>query len=174
MRIGQSLWTMPPAPTTHSPGGAPPRMTKPPSRLPQKQVQCINLDSLSFQLGLYLSPHFLQASNTIELGQQGFVQVLHLTSQSSSLHPVEPDFPEGGGSERGARWGRKCKGRAQAQVEMSPPLLVCSRHRPMTVLAMSRLRGSISRMNLTDFTRTGRVELRLTDHCLVPLTCPRR
>lgn len=56
-------------------------MTKPPSRLPQKQVQCINLDSLSFQLGLYLSPHFLQASNTIELGQQGFVQVLHLTSQ---------------------------------------------------------------------------------------------
>ncbi|XP_047624447.1 endoglin isoform X1 [Phacochoerus africanus] len=41
----------------------------------RKQVQCINLDSLSFQLGLYLSPHFLQASNTIELGQQGFVQV---------------------------------------------------------------------------------------------------
>lgn len=33
------------------------------------------MDSLSFQLGLYLSPHFLQASNTIELGQQGFVQV---------------------------------------------------------------------------------------------------
>lgn len=65
-------------------------MTKPPSRLPQKQVQCINLDSLSFQLGLYLSPHFLQASNTIELGQQGFVQVLHLTSQSSSLHPWNP------------------------------------------------------------------------------------
>uniref|UniRef100_A0A8C3X1S2 Endoglin n=1 Tax=Catagonus wagneri TaxID=51154 RepID=A0A8C3X1S2_9CETA len=41
----------------------------------RKKVQCLNLDSLSFQLGLYLSPHFLQASNTIELGQQGFMQV---------------------------------------------------------------------------------------------------
>ncbi|XP_052038160.1 endoglin isoform X2 [Apodemus sylvaticus] len=41
----------------------------------RKKVQCIDTDSLSFQLGLYLSPHFLQASNTIELGQQGFVQV---------------------------------------------------------------------------------------------------
>lgn len=48
-----------------------------PSGLPplRKKVQCIDMDSLSFQLGLYLSPHFLQASNTIELGQQGFVQV---------------------------------------------------------------------------------------------------
>lgn len=48
-----------------------------PSGLPplRKKVQCIDTDSLSFQLGLYLSPHFLQASNTIELGQQGFVQV---------------------------------------------------------------------------------------------------
>lgn len=41
----------------------------------RKKVQCIDMDSLSFQLGLYLSPNFLQASNTIELGQQGFVQV---------------------------------------------------------------------------------------------------
>lgn len=41
----------------------------------RKKVQCIDMDSLSFQLGLYLSPHFLQASNTIELGQQAFVQV---------------------------------------------------------------------------------------------------
>lgn len=41
----------------------------------RKKVQCIDMDSLSFQLGLYLSPHFLQASNTIELGQQGFAQV---------------------------------------------------------------------------------------------------
>ncbi|XP_032490422.1 endoglin isoform X3 [Phocoena sinus] len=49
----------------------------------QKKVQCINMDSLSFQLGLYLSPHFLQASNTIELGQQGFVQV-----------SVSPSIPE--------------------------------------------------------------------------------
>ncbi|NIG59994.1 endoglin isoform X2 [Pontoporia blainvillei] len=48
-----------------------------------QQVQCINMDSLSFQLGLYLSPHFLQASNTIELGQQGFVQV-----------SVSPPIPE--------------------------------------------------------------------------------
>ncbi|XP_040487875.1 endoglin isoform X1 [Ursus maritimus] len=40
-----------------------------------KKVHCINMDSLSLQLGLFLSPHFLQASNTIELGQQGFVQV---------------------------------------------------------------------------------------------------
>lgn len=47
----------------------------PPHVLSQKKVQCIDMDSLSFQLGLYLSPHFLQESNTIELGQQGFVQV---------------------------------------------------------------------------------------------------
>lgn len=53
------------------------RSDRPPPRvLPQKKVQCIDMDSLSFQLGLYLSPHFLQASNTIELGQQAFVQVL--------------------------------------------------------------------------------------------------
>ncbi|XP_053417208.1 endoglin [Nycticebus coucang] len=50
----------------------------------QKKVQCVNVDSLSFQLGLYLSPHFLQASNTIELGQQGFVQV--------SVFPPIPEF----------------------------------------------------------------------------------
>uniref|UniRef100_A0A8C0YZZ3 Endoglin n=1 Tax=Canis lupus familiaris TaxID=9615 RepID=A0A8C0YZZ3_CANLF len=47
----------------------------PSSSLQWKKVHCINMESLSFQLGLYLSPHFLQASNTIELGQQGFVQV---------------------------------------------------------------------------------------------------
>uniref|UniRef100_A0AAQ5BHG8 Endoglin n=1 Tax=Homo sapiens TaxID=9606 RepID=A0AAQ5BHG8_HUMAN len=40
----------------------------------RKKVHCLNMDSLSFQLGLYLSPHFLQASNTIEPGQQSFVQ----------------------------------------------------------------------------------------------------
>ncbi|KAM6169980.1 endoglin [Rhynchocyon petersi] len=39
------------------------------------EVHCIRMDNLSFQLGLYLSQHFQQASNTIELGQQGFVQV---------------------------------------------------------------------------------------------------
>lgn len=38
-------------------------------------MQCVDLVSFSFQLGLYLSPHFLQESSTIELGQQGFVQV---------------------------------------------------------------------------------------------------
>uniref|UniRef100_A0A8C0ZYA1 Endoglin n=1 Tax=Castor canadensis TaxID=51338 RepID=A0A8C0ZYA1_CASCN len=41
----------------------------------RKKVHCVDTDGLSFQLGLYLSPHFLQASSTIELGQQGFVQV---------------------------------------------------------------------------------------------------
>ncbi|XP_017404549.1 endoglin isoform X2 [Cebus imitator] len=41
----------------------------------RKKVYCLNMDSLSFQLGLYLSSRFLQASSTIELGQQGFVQV---------------------------------------------------------------------------------------------------
>nr|XP_031533444.1 endoglin isoform X1 [Vicugna pacos] len=49
----------------------------------RKKVQCINMDSLSLQLGLYLSPHFLQTSNSIELGQQGFVQV-----------SVSPSIPE--------------------------------------------------------------------------------
>lgn len=57
----------------------------PPHVLPQKKVQCIDMDSLSFQLGLYLSPHFLQASNTIELGQQGFAQVLSTPLSSLSL-----------------------------------------------------------------------------------------
>ncbi|XP_059116058.1 endoglin [Peromyscus eremicus] len=41
----------------------------------RKKVQCVDMVSFSFQLGLYLSPHFLQESSTIELGQQGFVQV---------------------------------------------------------------------------------------------------
>ncbi|XP_007942491.1 endoglin [Orycteropus afer afer] len=41
----------------------------------QKEVHCIKMESLSFQLGLYLSPSFLQASNTIELGQLVFVQL---------------------------------------------------------------------------------------------------
>ncbi|XP_051022888.1 endoglin [Acomys russatus] len=41
----------------------------------QETVQCIVTDRLSFQLGLYLSQHFLQESSTIELGQHGFVQV---------------------------------------------------------------------------------------------------
>ncbi|KAG8512786.1 Endoglin [Galemys pyrenaicus] len=50
----------------------------------RKKVHCINLEHVSFQLGLYLSPHFLQAAHTIELGQQGFVQV-------SSSSPV-PEF----------------------------------------------------------------------------------
>ncbi|XP_058380110.1 endoglin [Diceros bicornis minor] len=50
----------------------------------RKKVHCINMDSLSFQLGLYLSQHFLQASNTIELGQQGFVQV--------SVSPLIPEL----------------------------------------------------------------------------------
>lgn len=54
-------------------------------RLPQKTVQCIDMKSLSFQLGLYLTPQFLQASNAIELGQQGFVQVLDLTAQGCPL-----------------------------------------------------------------------------------------
>ncbi|XP_011362548.1 endoglin [Pteropus vampyrus] len=49
----------------------------------RKKVQCINMESFSFQLGLYLTPQFLQASTTIELGQQGFVQV-----------SVSPSIPE--------------------------------------------------------------------------------
>lgn len=58
----------------------------------RKPVNCLNLRDLSFQLGLYLSPKFLQASNTIELGQQGFVQVSmspfipELTPQLDSCH----------------------------------------------------------------------------------------
>lgn len=58
----------------------------------RKKVQCIDTDSLSFQLGLYLSPHFLQESNTIKLGQQGFVQVSmssftsEITVQIDSCH----------------------------------------------------------------------------------------
>lgn len=54
-------------------------------RLPQKAVQCIDMKSLSLQLGLYLTPQFLQASNAIELGQQGFVQVLDLTARGCPL-----------------------------------------------------------------------------------------
>ncbi|XP_037652785.1 endoglin [Choloepus didactylus] len=41
----------------------------------RKQVYCIIMESLSFHLGVYLSSHFLQATNTIELEKQGFVQV---------------------------------------------------------------------------------------------------
>lgn len=77
--------TAAPTPTRHLPGQVPPKLTEPPSHLLQKKVQCINMESFSFQLGLYLTPQFLQASTTIELGQQGFVQVLDLTSQACQL-----------------------------------------------------------------------------------------
>ncbi|XP_015422546.1 PREDICTED: endoglin isoform X1 [Myotis davidii] len=50
----------------------------------RKAVQCIDTKSLSLQLGLYLTPQFLQASNAIELGQQGFVQV--------SMSPPTPEI----------------------------------------------------------------------------------
>ncbi|KAM5298527.1 LOW QUALITY PROTEIN: endoglin [Ctenodactylus gundi] len=50
----------------------------------RKKVNCANLDSLALQLGLYLSSRFLQASGTMELGQQGFVQV--------SVSPSVPDI----------------------------------------------------------------------------------
>lgn len=50
----------------------------------RKKVHCFDPDGLSFQLGLYLSPYFLQASSTIELGQQGFVQV--------TMSPSAPDI----------------------------------------------------------------------------------
>ncbi|XP_042536933.1 endoglin [Dipodomys spectabilis] len=49
----------------------------------QKKVYCLDVDSLSFQMDLYLSPKFHQTSSTIELGQQGFVQV--------SMLPVVPE-----------------------------------------------------------------------------------
>ncbi|XP_006835039.1 PREDICTED: endoglin [Chrysochloris asiatica] len=58
----------------------------------RKEVHCIKMEGVSFQLGLYLSRHFLQTSNTIELGQQGFVQVSmtpsisELTFQLDSCH----------------------------------------------------------------------------------------
>lgn len=55
----------------------------------RKKVQCIDTDSFSFELGLYLSPHFLQAASTLELGQQGFVQVR--TSPSTSEVTVQLD-----------------------------------------------------------------------------------
>lgn len=41
----------------------------------RKNVNCLHMEGLSFQLGLYRSSNFLQASSTMELGQQGFVQV---------------------------------------------------------------------------------------------------
>ncbi|KAM5332137.1 endoglin [Glossophaga mutica] len=50
----------------------------------RKKVQCIDTERLSVQLGLYLTPQFLQASDTIELGQQGFVQV--------SMSPPVPEL----------------------------------------------------------------------------------
>lgn len=63
----------------------------------QKRVSCINVDKLSLKLGLYLSSDFLQDSNTLELGQQGFVQVkmspvvseisLHLNNCQLDLGP---------------------------------------------------------------------------------------
>ncbi|CAH6788923.1 endoglin [Phodopus roborovskii] len=60
------------------------------SSLPlQKKVQCVDMDSFSFQLGLYLSPHFLQASSIIELGQQGFVQVSMSPSTSEVIVQLE-------------------------------------------------------------------------------------
>lgn len=50
----------------------------------RKTVQCFNSKGLAVQLGLYLNQHFIQASNTIKLEQQGFVQV--------SLTPPVPEL----------------------------------------------------------------------------------
>lgn len=55
----------------------------------RKKVQCVKMDRFSVQLGFYLSPHFLQESSTIKLGQQGFVQVS--MSPSSSEVTVKLD-----------------------------------------------------------------------------------
>ncbi|XP_006892676.1 PREDICTED: endoglin [Elephantulus edwardii] len=60
-----------------------PANLSPPER---KEVHCINMDSVSIQLGFYLSQHFQQASNTIELGQQGFVQVTMSLSSTIEHH----------------------------------------------------------------------------------------
>lgn len=88
----------------------------------RKKVHCLNMDSLSFQLGLYLSPHFLQASNTIEPGQQSFVQV--------RVSPSIPEFllqldschldlgPEGGTME--LIQGRAAKGNCVSLLSPSP------------------------------------------------------
>ncbi|XP_023557468.1 endoglin [Octodon degus] len=50
----------------------------------RKNVNCFHTEGLSFHLGLYLSSNFLQASSTMELGQQGFVQV--------TMSPPTPDI----------------------------------------------------------------------------------
>lgn len=129
MRVRQLLWTVPPAatPPPPLPGQTPPRLTKFLSHPPQKKVQCINTEGLSLQLGLYLTPQFLQAVDTIELGQQGFVQVLDLTSQDCQLLGFLRTFPPTASTEkmrislprarREPAWcmveGRGRKGRAQ-------------------------------------------------------------
>lgn len=119
---------MTPAPTATPllPGWVPPGLTKSPSHVLQKKVQCFNVESFSFQLGVYLTPQFLQASNTLELGQQGFVQVgagldrsglpTPRASQSlSSYHQYREDENLTSLRKEGASLmeGRDRKGRAQ-------------------------------------------------------------
>lgn len=55
----------------------------------RKKVHCVKVDRFSVHLGFYLSPHFLQESSTVKLGQQGFVQVS--ISPSSSEVTVNLD-----------------------------------------------------------------------------------
>ncbi|PNJ45656.1 ENG isoform 1 [Pongo abelii] len=88
----------------------------------RKKVHCLNMDSLSFQLGLYLSPHFLQASNTIEPGQQSFVQVRVSPSISEFLLQLDSCHldlgPEGGTVE--LIQGRAAKGNCVSLLSPSP------------------------------------------------------
>ncbi|PNI69152.1 ENG isoform 3 [Pan troglodytes] len=88
----------------------------------EKKVHCLNMDSLSFQLGLYLSPHFLQASNTIEPGQQSFVQVRVSPSISEFLLQLDSCHldlgPEGGTVE--LIQGRAAKGNCVSLLSPSP------------------------------------------------------
>ncbi|XP_055126946.1 endoglin [Symphalangus syndactylus] len=88
----------------------------------RKKVHCLNMDSLSFQLGLYLSPHFLQASNTIEPGQQSFVQVRVSPSISEFLLQLDSCHldlgPEGGTVE--LIQGRAAKGNCVNLLSPSP------------------------------------------------------
>lgn len=91
-------------------------------------MQCVDLVSFSFQLGLYLSPHFLQESSTIELGQQGFVQVWGTLLGSSGLCAFLPNTvrgkmrfhpPEAGEGQPGCVEGTNRKETANRNVPLS-------------------------------------------------------
>lgn len=136
------------------------------------------MKGLSLQLGLYLTPQFLQASNAIELGQQGFVQVLDLTSQGCLLlgflrtllptvsTEMRMQLPRERREPDGARWRGEIEKAELRDAEWNVTSSSRQAHNCPTIGAQ----GRNSRMNLAYLMRAGGAERE--EELLTPVPLP--